>query len=413
MPWDSTNGIMTAPVGMGDISAAVGNTSGDLGTLITSGTINKWARYKPIQHSAVGFVTEAQRRAANFGISASEYSIPQLAAEPLNGWTYARPTTGYFRMADFVKMTDAGVASTTTGYTTREVAPCRGFAAASSTGQLTHYVYNTGAQVEDAINFYAITTGAADGIGFAEMGGLADWYLCIAVAVVKNNVTTTYIVTSTQKIGAGVDDPTVTAWQTVPIPKDNTIFSGNATYTAYACLCDTKVSAWTDYTQAVAHGSAKFMPVPVTDPSIATFNFQVFSGSYSAWVGSAYRLTTSGTIAERRKVWYSLYFMNDTGQTIPSSALTITLELYAYANGVRTDLGSTVYSSLSTPTSALADTGGQSQLLESTGNKLGNQHLPSYPNGSIHIDVIGTDSQGTTVFSSSTQVADDPTPFID
>ena len=399
---------MTAPVGMGDISAAVGNTSGDLGTLITSGTINKWARYKPIQHSAVGFVTEVQRRAANFGISASEYSSPQLAAEPLNTWAYARPLTGYFRKADFVKMTDAGIASTTTGYTTREVAPCRGFAAASSTEQLTHYVYNTGAQREDDINFYAITTGAADGIGFAEMGGLADWYLCIAVAVVKNNVTTTYIVTSTQKIGAGVDDPSVTAWQTVPIPKNNTIFSGNATYTAYACLCDTKVSAWTNYTQAVAHGSAKFMPLPVTDPAITEFDFEVFSGSYSAWVGSAYRWMTSGSLTDRRKVWYSLYFMNNTGQTIPSSSLTITLELYSYSNGIRTDLGSTVYSSSSSPTSALADTGGLTELLESTNAKLGSRTLPSYPAGSLHIDVTGRDTNNTVVFQSTTQVADDP-----
>ena len=43
-----SGGVVTAPVGFGDISQAVHYSSLDLGTLITSGSINKWAKYKPV-----------------------------------------------------------------------------------------------------------------------------------------------------------------------------------------------------------------------------------------------------------------------------------------------------------------------------------------------------------------------------
>ena len=406
---------MTSPVGMQDISDAVQYSSGDLGTLIQNGVINKWARYKPITSSRVGYVRESDRQAADFGISASEYSSPLLAADLLNGWSYSPPISGYYRMFDFVKVSDAGVPSTTVGYTQRDVAPCRGFYSASATGQLTHYVYNRGAQTMDDINFYAITTGDEWGIGFAEMGGLANWYLCIAVAVIKNNVTTVYIVTSTQNIGAGVSDPSITTWQTVPIPKNNTIFSTAATYGACAVLCDTCVTSWTDYTQAVQHGSAKFMPLPVENPAIANFDFEVFSGTYRAWVGGAYRVTT-GSLTDRRKVWYTLYGTNNTGQTIPSSSLTIEVQLYAYNNGVRTDLGNPdIYNASSTPSSSIPDTGGSTVMLNGGSDVyLGSQQIPSCAAGTLHIDCTGYDTNHNIVFGpSTTQVADDPQPIID
>lgn len=42
-----TNHIISAPVSISDVQAAVGHTSGDLATLILEGIINKWAKYKP------------------------------------------------------------------------------------------------------------------------------------------------------------------------------------------------------------------------------------------------------------------------------------------------------------------------------------------------------------------------------
>lgn len=46
---------MTGPIGMGDIAQAVGYASGDLGTLIRNGVINKWAKFKPVVRGQVDF----------------------------------------------------------------------------------------------------------------------------------------------------------------------------------------------------------------------------------------------------------------------------------------------------------------------------------------------------------------------
>lgn len=44
----NSNGVITAPVSIADVKQALGLASNDLGTLCTSGKINKWARYKPV-----------------------------------------------------------------------------------------------------------------------------------------------------------------------------------------------------------------------------------------------------------------------------------------------------------------------------------------------------------------------------
>lgn len=54
MPWNS-NHIMTLPISMDDIASAVNYNSQDLGTLITNGTINKWAKFKPVRQPDVDY----------------------------------------------------------------------------------------------------------------------------------------------------------------------------------------------------------------------------------------------------------------------------------------------------------------------------------------------------------------------
>ena len=402
MPW--SNNIMTAPLSIADIASALGSSSLDLGTLVQDqmGLSNMWARYKPIIHTNTGYVTEAQRRSANFGLSASQYTLPNTAAQ--NQWTYSPPLTGPYRMFDYVKVTDAGVPSTTIGYTNNDVAPCRGFYTASDPGnQLTLYTYNSGATTEDDIDFYAITTGNDYGIGFAEMGGIADWYLCIAVDVVKNSTTTRYMVTSSQKIGAGASDPTVTTWQTVPIPKSSTIFSAEATYNAYAVLANKSKSSWYN---VASDSSLRFMPLPVTTPSIARFQFHVNVGNYAAWVSSAYRPVT-GTTAEKRKIYYTLVGMNSTGQAISSDNLRIQLDLYS-TTAPSTTISTFTYSNTTSPTSGIPNTGGATTVLDFTGDHLGSTSVPSAASGTLHIKVTGKNLNGTTLFTSDTAVTDGP-----
>lgn len=42
------NSKVTVPVSISDVKAAVGYNSDDLATLINNGTINIWAKYKPV-----------------------------------------------------------------------------------------------------------------------------------------------------------------------------------------------------------------------------------------------------------------------------------------------------------------------------------------------------------------------------
>ncbi len=53
MSWNSETKTLTAPMSTGDISYALSNSSLDLGSLIQRGTINKWAKFKPVKSSLV------------------------------------------------------------------------------------------------------------------------------------------------------------------------------------------------------------------------------------------------------------------------------------------------------------------------------------------------------------------------
>lgn len=105
---------MTTPIGMGDISQAVGYSSLDLGTLISSSSssINKWAKYKPVRCNNWGIISAQERAVANYGLSIPGAGYGSIAGS--NGmianlasadWTYLRPRGGSnnepFRMLDF------------------------------------------------------------------------------------------------------------------------------------------------------------------------------------------------------------------------------------------------------------------------------------------------------------------------
>lgn len=123
----TTNGI-SAPVSIEDVQAVLGNSSNDLGTLIQTGLINKWAKYKPISVSTLGVLTTAQRQAANYGIanipvwSEGKGDLNKMASfwlledgsstnSPDSGitnmsafWAYSKPLGGSvspFRLGDF------------------------------------------------------------------------------------------------------------------------------------------------------------------------------------------------------------------------------------------------------------------------------------------------------------------------
>ena len=128
-----SNGIVTDPVSVYDIRNAVGHSSGDLGTLILNGTINIWAKYKPVQKAIVdttpqlnsdkswntgvsdpwwkGVLGDYGLAYAGGQVSINNYSmvdaLTTLATKingGMNGWTYLRPSggsNGPYRYLDF------------------------------------------------------------------------------------------------------------------------------------------------------------------------------------------------------------------------------------------------------------------------------------------------------------------------
>lgn len=58
-----------APVGVWEVSKVLGIRSGDVGTVCTSTRINPWAKFKPVNHSQLGVLTDAERAEAVYGMT--------------------------------------------------------------------------------------------------------------------------------------------------------------------------------------------------------------------------------------------------------------------------------------------------------------------------------------------------------
>lgn len=114
-----SNGIIYAPVNSDDVGAVIGLSSHDWGTLCSSDNIKPWAKYKPVRVSTPATITDAQRKAVNYGIANIPYFtlganmasfMRGAGAVPTNGakqeyFVYERinPLTDYSRLDDFVK----------------------------------------------------------------------------------------------------------------------------------------------------------------------------------------------------------------------------------------------------------------------------------------------------------------------
>lgn len=119
---------MTTPIGIGDISQAVGNSSLDLGTLVAEGNIKKWALHKPVKLLSsydtpndiypddatwLNYMQNRVSETANnilcpyglkVGSSMNIYDVIGVNDAPTVDWVYQQPpATGTFwrRMLDF------------------------------------------------------------------------------------------------------------------------------------------------------------------------------------------------------------------------------------------------------------------------------------------------------------------------
>lgn len=84
------------------ITTDPGQAARDVGMLCTSPNINKWAKYKPVEHPSAGPLTESQRAEVGYGLSINTTVIgdipTELGVEVI--YVYNKPTTLY-RITDF------------------------------------------------------------------------------------------------------------------------------------------------------------------------------------------------------------------------------------------------------------------------------------------------------------------------
>lgn len=103
------------PVSTEKVREALSETGNDIGRLCSSGKINMWAKYKPVQAATPKALTEEQRAAVSYGLDAqpvelqypsgaNNASIFENALNGAYGWSYAKPTGGAqspYRLGDF------------------------------------------------------------------------------------------------------------------------------------------------------------------------------------------------------------------------------------------------------------------------------------------------------------------------
>lgn len=200
-----------APVTMpSDIAAVLGIAGTDLGDLCTSGEINMWAKYKPIEFNQKQPVTLANRASKNFGIinlptwtninkmanfwfgiDTTSTNAPEIGIKPIY-WGYEHPTS-YKRLTDFSEYPKT---NNHLGYYHEAEAPIGGSSQTEytieSTGHL-RILFDRGAENDYTVKLTDLT--------FPNMNNLTLANMYFGILLKKSGQSNFYVVTQTTKMG--------------------------------------------------------------------------------------------------------------------------------------------------------------------------------------------------------------------
>lgn len=106
------NGILTEPVKFSEVKTCINAPNvTSLKTLCNHENINMWAKYKPVEHSSKGGLTEQERFGTSYGIYGTYYDVFSQSGREAAitdakngkfGWVYNRPSgNGIYRLNDF------------------------------------------------------------------------------------------------------------------------------------------------------------------------------------------------------------------------------------------------------------------------------------------------------------------------
>lgn len=184
MAYNSTRKMLTKVNGISlyEVSKCLGAPSRDLGTLCTYPNIRMWSKHKPIRSSSIVPLTDAQKRALNYGLKPPQSLINgtsnfrDLLDENLK-WTYEKPRgvgNGYnepYRLSDFVSM------DVEEGYCHDCVDP------PIKAGE---FNYSTIVGSSGSLLVTADTSTISGAIQYSDLGSYDSWYLGMVVFVTSH-----------------------------------------------------------------------------------------------------------------------------------------------------------------------------------------------------------------------------------
>lgn len=287
-------------VSVGDVQTILGTSKNDVGQLCTDGTINKWAKYRPIEkQNYLGILTDVMRGAEDWGIGNipiwTNKTIPQMVKFWIGGsgssgstppdcgiqssyWTKVLPST-YYRLRDFAAdVNDKGYFHGAQA----PIFPIVGDLAIPSTGQL-DVIYPRGAE-------------SAETILLSDIGSFDDYYFGVIFA--NADFSLIYIMTQEYTMGSA-------SWTqdfTLHIPGASTILvptGTSATWRVFPIFCNASFSTLTDVHSSLAE---------YTTVALLDYTEEVITTS-----GVNYRLVSNNARRDSgsKRVSYSFQFIND------------------------------------------------------------------------------------------------------
>lgn len=161
----SANLPLEGPISVSAVQSVLGVTDNSIAALCQSSNINLWALRRPIVHTALYNLTDAQRKAANFGFSLPQFSLPTALLTALgdgSAWSAKLPNGTYptqpCRLGDF-----------------------RGYAHNAKQFVEAPSVVSLNDDTDSYLFFSAMNVTPADGLLWTQMFNLAAMYPCVVL----------------------------------------------------------------------------------------------------------------------------------------------------------------------------------------------------------------------------------------
>ncbi len=307
---DSNSGVS-----IGDLQTVFNTTTEAIGGIIQYGVardlINIWAKYKPVRSSSKAVLSDAERKAVNYGLKVSKYtSLSNFVSGYSSDYEYNWPRGGSVQPKEWYRVLDFN------GYNHNAVCPVNSFQGVSG-----DVPQGTNLQVSLYLNPQNQSpVGSLQWSDLCPDSGnknMDEYYFGV---IIRTGATSTYrIVTMSEPIGNG------NSMQERSLYLPASYFTGDpgTSYTLYPVL------SWQAITSIQTGGTyqAGLFSIPNTSPTTFTIrtiqtvvSYAITPGSLVAWVdGGKYKVSFEGGVLATQPtsgtIYYRIYEGQDTTGT--------------------------------------------------------------------------------------------------